>query len=78
MQKYRKYLALLFLTAAVATVTGCGISEKEASITSDAQTARMQTDEEPANIVRSITFITTIQVGLFSAFPITQTAPSIL
>lgn len=51
MQKYRKYLALLFLTAAAATVTGCGISEKEASITSDAQTARMQTDEEPANIV---------------------------
>ena len=51
MQKYRKYLALLFLTAAAATVTGCGISEKEASITSSAQTAHMQTDEEPANIV---------------------------
>lgn len=51
MQKYRKYLALLFLTAAAATVTGCGISEKEASITSGAQTAHMQTDEEPANIV---------------------------
>ena len=51
MQKYRKYLALLFLTAAAATVTGCGISEKEASIMSGAQTAHMQTDEEPANIV---------------------------
>ena len=51
MQKYRKYLALLFLTAAAATVTGCGISEKEASITSGAQTAHMQTDEEPVNIV---------------------------
>ena len=47
MQKYRKYLVLLFLAAAAATVTGCGISEKETSITSGAQTARMQTDEEP-------------------------------
>ena len=51
MQKYRKYLVLLFLTAAAATVTGCGISKKETSITSGAQTARMQTDEEPAHTV---------------------------
>ena len=51
MQKYRKFLALLVLTAATATVTGCGISEKETVSTSGAQADSLQTDEEPAHMV---------------------------
>ena len=42
MQKYRKYLALLFLTAAAATVTGCGISEKEVQAAADAAYAEYE------------------------------------
>lgn len=52
MQKYRKFLVLLFLTTAAVSVAGCGVSEKETTdSTTGTQADSLQTTEAPTHMV---------------------------
>ncbi len=52
MQKYRKFLVLLFLTTAAVSVAGCGVSEKETTdSTTGTQVDSLQTTEAPTHMV---------------------------
>lgn len=51
MQKYRKFLILLTLSATVMTVFGCGASENTARTATDTPSASMQAAEAPSNMI---------------------------
>lgn len=49
MQKYRKFLVLLALSAAAVAAVGCGVSENKTGTAADTQEASARTDEEPSD-----------------------------
>ena len=51
MQKYRKFLVLLALSATALAVSGCGASESTAAKTADASATSMQADQEPSDMI---------------------------
>ena len=51
MQKYRKFLVLLAMSAAAITASGCSASENETVSAADTQSAGAQEAEEPSNMI---------------------------
>ncbi len=51
MQKYRKFLVLLALSATALAVSGCGASESTAAKTADTSATSMQADQEPSDMI---------------------------
>ena len=51
MQKYRKFLVLLALSATALAVTGCGAAKNTAEKTADTSAASVQADQEPSDMI---------------------------
>lgn len=51
MQKYRKFLVLLALSATALAVTGCGTAKNTAEKTADISAASAQADQEPSDMI---------------------------
>ncbi|MEI3167524.1 MAG: hypothetical protein V8S58_05950 [Lachnospiraceae bacterium] len=51
MQKYRKFLVLLALSATALAVSGCGASESTAAEPADTSATSMQADQEPSDMI---------------------------
>ena len=51
MQKYRKFLVFLALSATALAVTGCGAAKNTAEKTADTSAASVQADQEPSDMI---------------------------